>query len=715
MTSVRSIGSDFGNLAATIQKHGRDRRLIGFDVFDTLLRRRIEPETVKDLSARHLTRQLTGLLAISPLRTWGMPDWKLLREKRRVLEIEMGEETERAGGDHEFRLRDMVTRWVSQCVPPTVPLHRISEISAATVAHEIKMESCATLPTSHIVLALETARLCAKRLVYVSDSYMSDEDIRFLLGHNGLLEFFDDGYVSSEYMLTKRSGRLFDKVIAEESLAPRDFLFIGDNQYSDRDSAARVGIQSILVRDTAEKARRTQLQLVDQLSRNNSFWVARHQREIVKALPTRLFANPRDASSPHYHLGTFLAPSFMAFTLHILEEAKSRGLRKVFFLSREGLTFIKMYRRIVRALGCKDQAPEAEYLVVSRASTFLASNQTFDIQALERIWWQYQGQSLARILKNFSLPVEEFGPLAISAGVTDLDAPISNLHACTPLRAFFELPETQRLFALHRDNARDLLTRYFTTRGWFASSGDPAGTVGVVDIGWKGSIQSNIHKAFETRSDAPAICGFYFGLTRDLQDESVTNQRIGYMADTKNGDWLQECIFKNGSVFEMFSTAMHGGAAGYVERANGTVKATIKLESTERENFNSHFADVKRGIDDYVDEMIGVLPLLDAASADLRPGLLDQLRRYILYPTHAEAKAFLEYTHVENFGVFKVSDYGWKGSWKKILRGSPKDLPHRLLHELRQQLWQEGIVKRSRVPLGNLLYDLIETRRASKW
>lgn len=715
MTSVRPIESNFNDLAATIQKHGRDRKLIGFDVFDTLLRRRIEPETVKDLSARKLVRLLTGLPAIAPLRTWGMPDWKLLREKRRVLEIEMGRESERAGHDHEFRLREMVSRWVAQSVQTGISTRRISDIATEIVKHELKLESCATLPTNRIVRALETARLCAQRIVYVSDSYMSDQDIRFLLGQNGLLEFFDRGYVSSEFMLTKRSGRLFDRLISQEGLAPRDILYIGDNEYSDRDSAARAGVQSILIRDTVEKARRTKLQLVDQLSRNNSFWIARHQRHIVKALPTHLFAKPEDASSPHYHLGTLLAPSFMAFTLHILEEAKARGLRKVFFLSREGLTFIKMYRRIVRALGCKDQAPEAEYLVVSRASTFLASNETFDIEALERIWWQYQGQSLSRILKNFSLPIEAFGPLANRAGVTHLDAPIHDLHGCAPLRAFFEMAETQRLFAMHRDNARDLLTRYFTSRGWFAEPGTNPGSVGVVDIGWKGSIQSNIYRAFERRADAPAICGFYFGLTRDLPDETPANQRFGYMADTRSGDWLQECIFKNGSVFEMFSTAMHGGAAGYVERANGTVKATIKLDSTERDNFNSHFADVKRGIDDYVDEMISVLPLLDASSTDLRAGLLDQLRRYILYPTHAEAKAFLEYTHVENFGVFKVSDYGWKGSWKKILKGSPKGLPRRLLHELRQQLWQEGIVKRSHLPLGNLFYDLIETRRASKW
>jgi hypothetical protein len=100
---------------------------------------------------------------------------------------------------------------------------------------------------------------------------------------------------------------------------------------------------------------------------------------------------------------------------------------------------------------------------------------------------------------------------------------------------------------------------------------------------------------------------------------------------------------------------------------------------------------------------------------EMRPDFLDTLRRYILYPRRAEAKAFLEYTHVENFGIFQVTNYRWNGSWRKILKGNPKGMPRRLLHELRQQIWPEAICKRSAVPFANLAYDLIDTRRAARY
>ena len=85
MSSVKPLIASFSSLSDQVRTAGARRKLIGFDVFDTLLRRRIEPETIKDLTAKHLVRLLAGIPTCAPLRPWGMPDWKLLREKRRFV------------------------------------------------------------------------------------------------------------------------------------------------------------------------------------------------------------------------------------------------------------------------------------------------------------------------------------------------------------------------------------------------------------------------------------------------------------------------------------------------------------------------------------------------------------------------------------------------------------------------------------------------------
>jgi predicted HAD superfamily hydrolase len=719
--SVSTPIAGYSALPGVIARAARGTRVVGFDVFDTLLRRRIEPESVKDLAARHLARLAAGGSGLTPLDAPGVPDWKLLREKRRLLEIDLGHHAEKNGDDHEFRLREMTMLWVDQCLTAEQRAEgEVGEgISRAVVAYELECEKAATLRAPAIGAVLEAAAGEGRRLIFVSDSYKSEDDVRSLLAHHGLSGHFARGYVSSSILRTKRSGRLFEHVLKEEGIQPAEMLFVGDNPYSDIESPAKHGIRTVRVRDRFEARRRARLRMLDDASRRNSYWRGDLCREIVE---TAAPPSERDSDCDHYRLGLLLAPGFVAFTRFLLEQSREKGLRRMFFLSREGYTFQRMYRRMARAMGLKD-APPAEYVVASRASTFLASIDRLDADEINRIWWQYNRQSLIQLLRNLGLPLETFVPLARKCGFEELVQPIPDLRTHEPLQNFIASPAVQREFTIHRDRARELLAEYLRSKGWFGAGGSAgdggSDRIGLVDIGWKGSIQNNLFRAVRGMPGAPAIEGFYFGLARTHHDEHPRNAKLGFMADTATGDWTQECIFKNGPVFEMFSTAMHSSPEAYevVERATGPrVRPVLKREESEEKNFSTHFASVRRGIRDYFDQVIRVMPLLDFSSAELRPHVLHQLRRYILYPTAAEARAFLAYSHVENFGVFKVSDYHFKGSWRTILAGgSPTGIPRRLLHELRQQLWPEAICRRSPLPLANLGFDLIETRRGMKY
>ena len=54
-------------------------------------------------------------------------------------------------------------------------------------------------------------------------------------------------YVSSEYALTKRTGKLFKKVLELESVSPNEVLHIGDNLRSDVIRPRLIGMKSVLV------------------------------------------------------------------------------------------------------------------------------------------------------------------------------------------------------------------------------------------------------------------------------------------------------------------------------------------------------------------------------------------------------------------------------------------------------------------------------------
>lgn len=690
----RSTRVTFASLGAVVRRQGLGRKVIGFDVFDTLLRRRIVPEAVKDLVARRLAAALST--ADRPV------DWTLVRHKRRLLEVELGQANESRGHDHEFNLPALMELWVAQCNDGRL----CKTLATDLLRHEEDLERRATFPTPGIAAVLASLAERGQRLIYISDTYLDARAIQGLLAAHGLARFFQAGYCSSTYLRTKRSGALYREVLKAEGLQPADLLFIGDNPYSDVDSPTQQGIEAIQIRDPRELRRRTHLQMLDQLAPRRRFWSGRLARAIIETGPTHL----KPSRSVHYELGTMLAPAFIGFTHYIIEQARALGLERLLFLSREGLTFLRLYRRIVRVLGL--DAPPAVYLGVSRASTFLPSMQRLDMPELERMWRQYDRQSMERLLRNLSLPAGEFLPLAVRCGFTDCAASIEDPRTHEPFTRFLADPEVQTRFTTHRDRARELLHGYMRAKGGFSVS-----SVGLVDIGWKGSIQDNLVHSLTGITDAPRVHGLYFGLVLPFGNDDVRSPKSAYLTDSRRGNWIEQVILHNGPVFEMFSSAPHGTVTGYRELPNrpGQVKPVVRTTEIERRNLRSYAVEVFQGIEDYFRQYLEVAPLIAAGAEDFKPAILDQLRRYILYPTGREARAFVRYSHVESFGVHHVSTYEFKGSWREILfKGSPLGIPRRLITTLERQFWPEAALKRSRVPLANLIYDLLETRFAGR-
>jgi hypothetical protein len=448
--------------------------------------------------------------------------------------------------------------------------------------------------------------------------------------------------------------------------------------------------------------------LRDRFARTNPFWAGERVLHAIERNPRAVRTDRAHAQNPHYQLGLLLAPAYITFARHILEHAEA--FDRVYFLSREGWMFMRMYHRLAKALGVHGSKPRGVYLAANRRLTFLASMDALSMDELARMWRQYPHQSVRRLLRNLSLPEDPFLHLAARHGLTDPDRPIHRPRLNPSFRAFIEDPHVQRLFEMHRDDLRGLLTDYLRQRGFF-----DARRVALVDIGWKGSIQTNLHRVVRGREDVPHLHGLYFGLLHVPETDEPGSTRHGFFCDTRVRDYTQECILKNNSVFEMFATAPHGSVAGYHRDARGWVHAEAQADEEEARNIRGRFREVWRGIEDYLADYLATPEALAAPAPLVRPAVLDRLRRYIVYPTGAEARAFLEYSHVENFGVFAVSRYHFHGSLRRMFFARPwREVPRRVLRTLRAQRWMQGVCKRSRVPFAPFVMDWLDTRRATR-
>ncbi|MEW6253419.1 MAG: hypothetical protein AB1716_22480, partial [Planctomycetota bacterium] len=370
-----------------------------------------------------------------------------------------------------------------------------------------------------------------------------------------------------------------------------------------------------------------------------------------------------------------------------------------------------MYRRMARAAGGRAELPGATYLAVSRHATYLASLDRLDLSGLDRLLRQYPTQTLGSLLRNVSVPAEEFLPLAARYGPSEAERVIDESGADERLKAFLADAEVQRCFTVQRDKARAALTAYLRQKGFFEQA-----EVGLVDIGWKGSIQDNLYRAARHAPDCPRVHGLYFGLMPNPADDLPGATKAGWLADTRRGDYPECVVLRNGPVFEMFASAPHGGVVGYApRRPGGPLRAVIRTEDVERRNVQRYARAVFAGIEAYMREYLEVRPLLPGWAADWKPDIVEQLRRYILYPTRAEARRFLEYSHAESFGVFHTTTYECRIPWRRVLLGGgPLGLPRRLIVALERQFWPESHVRRTGLPGANFVFDLLETRFAAR-
>ena len=110
-------------------------------------------------------------------------------------------------------------------------------------AAEIAAEIACAVPNLPVLAAACALHKQGKRLYYISDMYLPKAQLDAMLAKCGYT-FFDGGFVSSEYGVQKRSGKLFQLFLQQTNIRAKDVLFIGDSWRADVAGAALGGIRA---------------------------------------------------------------------------------------------------------------------------------------------------------------------------------------------------------------------------------------------------------------------------------------------------------------------------------------------------------------------------------------------------------------------------------------------------------------------------------------
>ena len=200
----------------------------------------------------------------------------------------------------------------------------------------------------------ELAKSLGKKVIVVSDIYLPYSFISGMLSHCGY-EGYDKLYLSSEYKLTKSSGRLYQVVISdlrEQGIEPSEVLHIGDNERSDIASAKRQGLSAMQISRVEAIANvdvtfRRLRSFADRRC-DNTFPLGFGINRIYDDYDKVPSVNNKNCfiSSKTAVVEVLLAPLVLSYAKWLVDECVRCGKSSVVFINNEGLLLEKIIRKI---------------------------------------------------------------------------------------------------------------------------------------------------------------------------------------------------------------------------------------------------------------------------------------------------------------------------------------------------------------------------------
>jgi hypothetical protein len=372
--------------------------------------------------------------------------------------------------------------------------------TAAIKALELETESrhLRGIPRTRAALAADRAR-CG-RLLFLSDMYLPSAVLRPWLEREGVCAPGDELFISGEARGNKSSGELF----AAAQRATGGNLSRWHHMSATHFTAAHLTPREKLARGSDGEFATTWRSLLAGAMR-----LARLERTPASPREERLWAAAANVAGP----------LFYGFVRWTLASARQRGLRRLYFLARDGQIFL----RIARELQANDADPiECHYLQGSRL-VFAGPAELQDSEAFSSLAVPNASfHSLHQTLSQLGLEEAEVRPL-LPSGLAALPLDENMAPAVRgELVAWLLAPERRTWLRAA------LARRADTARAYLASIGLRAGEpAGLVDTGWLGSMQRNLEILLGTPGQPRPLVGFYLGLLPP-QPPAVAGERIGY-------------------------------------------------------------------------------------------------------------------------------------------------------------------------------------------
>lgn len=638
---------------------------VSFDLFDTLLIRRIhDPDMVKPAVARFIAEKTKG-----NDKVWL---WSDVQKLRNAFEKEQRQETAKEFEDHEACYPQFMERVLDAVFGEKAEDGLLQEVTD----YELALENGVLVPRAGFIDLLKELHHDGKRIFILSDIYLPSTHLKKLAEHAGLLEYVENVHSSADTFLAKASGKGFSLLREKYELDYKAWLHIGDNPFSDGLRPGEKGITALVLRDSNEKMRKALAKRYVNYAAGRPFWKGRALQQLMMPLERE----NKDQTALYVFGYNVLAPLFSAFIQGVAEKCLEQGIKRLYFFSREGWIFERIWKNIVPSLFPASALPETSYLYVSRMALAGAScaYQGLIREHADIVFLPQGNRDFRDVCRVFSLEIEAFRPHLAGYGLKE-DTVLSHNHkGFTPKNRllFNELLDNDQFQAEVKKQTRasnKALCNYLEKENFFDYN-----EVALVDIGWLGSIQRFLFEAIKHRHDTPVCHGYLFSATRGIIYPTTSKNSIeGILYDRDRFDLAGSTILYARDLFEEACRAPHPTLNGYrltdsgcelVFRDQGDDVGKAEQEQDQ------YFKPLQDGLLLGASRYGVAASILGFSTIDIKPWLNYLLVSRLAFPTAGEVVNIRQRHHLDDFhgkhkpsaGRAKTHRHLWDYPWTTL-------------------------------------------------
>lgn len=428
---------------------------------------------------------------------------------------------------------------------------------------ELEIEKEVLCPVFSIKEEIKKLHEKKQSVLFVSDMYLPEDFILSILKDNGLFEVGDRLYLSSKTLKTKHTGNLFRHIQKDLGLDYKEWLHKGDNWHSDVVIPKELGMNAEQVSCKYSRYEKSLIKRDVYYNESCLNRVAGISRAVRCAYETQ---------SAISFAADFIAPLYVPFVYSIMEDAKWKGTKQLFFLARDGY----LLYLIAKELSSLFPDINLQYVYVSRKSLYLPGLDDVTEASVRSLFLQHERITVEEVLDR--LQMEDYDYSLTHPDLYDRGKdPISTL--------LNDKEFIQRLLQRQKEQEK-LCVSYFSEVG--LSSPHSA----IVDLAGTRKCHEAINRILK-KAGCEGVFGYYLEVLSD-RIRGVNYKSMYYLDRFEIMDWRENPLTPQEIFEQYFSITDQKRTIGYEKSLEGKIMPVFEEDSMDLEYKRSVFAANKK-------------------------------------------------------------------------------------------------------------------------